>query len=141
MAGAEPDHMSFEEPAHVGQKLKQRREEASLSISALADRAGVSKGYIWSLEKGESAARPSGRTLYRIASALGTTMSDLLGEDLLTDPPDTGDIPDSLAEFAKHESLTASDIKMLQGVNFRGQHPHDVEGWRLVWGAIRASVR
>jgi transcriptional regulator with XRE-family HTH domain len=128
-------------PAHVGEQIKKRREEANLSISALATRAGVSKGYLWSLEKGESAARPSGRTLYRIAAALGTTMSDLLSEQLLVDFPNTHNIPDELAEFARIENLTESDVQMLRGVNFRGQHPHDVDGWRLVWGAIKASVR
>ena len=133
--------MSVPSPPTVGQQIKKRREEANLSISALADRAGVSKGYVWSLEKGESAARPSGRTLYRIAAALGTTMSDLLDEQLLFEQPDAGDIPEELAEFARLERLTPNDVKMLRGVNFRGQHPHDVDGWRLVWSAIKASVR
>lgn len=128
-------------PPPIGKQIKKRREEANLSISALADRAGVSKGYVWSLEKGKSAARPSGRTLYRIAEALGTTMSDLLDEQLLLDLPDTEDVPEDLAEFARVENLTPSDVKMLRGVNFRGQHPHDAEGWRLVWSAIKASVR
>lgn len=35
--------------------------------------AGVSKGYLWNLEKGETDGRPSGRTLYQIARALGTS--------------------------------------------------------------------
>lgn len=65
--------------ARIGDRIRERRAETKLSISALADRAKVSKGYLWSLEKGETDARPSGRTLYKIAEALGTTMSDLLG--------------------------------------------------------------
>jgi hypothetical protein len=68
-------------------------------------------------------------------------MSDLLDEQLLFDPRDSETIPAELAEFARLENLTPTDVKMLQRVNFRGQHPHDADGWRLVWGAIKASVR
>jgi len=125
----------------IGVRIKQRREEANLSINALAQRAGVAKGYLWSLEQGESNSRPSGRTLYRIARELGTTMSDLLGEELLADLTTSDEVPDELAEFAKAEKLTQRDVRMLMGVNFRGQRPQDMDAWRLVWGAIKASVR
>jgi transcriptional regulator with XRE-family HTH domain len=123
----------------VGERIKERREEAHMSLNALAQQAGVSKGYLWSLEKGESHARPSGETLYRIAQVLGTTMSDLLGRKLLTEQP--RDIPDSLRAFAEAERLTESDMQMLAAVNFRGRRPEDRESWSLVWGAIKASVR
>lgn len=129
------------EPTRIGERIKQRREEAHLSISALADQAGVSKGYLWSLEKGSTQARPSGRTLYRIAGALGTTMSDLLGEELLVDAAPDEDVPEALAEFAKAEGLTEQDVKMLAAINFRGQRPQDLEAWRMLWGVIKASVR
>lgn len=125
----------------IGVRIKQRREEANLSINALAQRAGVAKGYLWSLEQGESNSRPSGRTLYRIARELGTTMSDLLGEEVLADVTTNDEVPDELAEFAKAEKLTQRDVRMLMGVNFRGQRPLDMDAWRLVWGAIKASVR
>ena len=131
--------MSPEASSRVGERIRQRREEAHLSLSGLAQKAAVSKGYLWSLEKGETDARPSGRTLYAIAEALGTTMSDLLGRELLMDPP--SEIPDSLRTFAKANALTETDVQMLAGVNFRGQRPNDHDGWALVWHAIRASVR
>jgi transcriptional regulator with XRE-family HTH domain len=125
---------------NVGAQIKLRREEAKLSLSALAERAEVSKGYLWSLENGKASSRPSGRTLYKIARALGTTMSDLLGEQLLADV-ETSKASKTLLEFAKQEELTERDVRMLAGINFRGQRPDDMEGWRLVWGAIKASVR
>lgn len=126
---------------HVGKRIRQRREEAGLSLSALAEEAGVSKGYLWSLEKGNTDARPSGKTLYRIASALGTTMSDLLGHELLVDTPRETKIPASLRKFAATEGLSDTDVRMLAAVNFRGRQPDDREGWSLVWSAIRASVK
>ncbi len=125
---------------HVGARIRERREQARLSLSGLAEKASVSKGYLWSLEKGEAKSRPSGQTLYRIAEALGTTMSDLMGRQLLVDAP--RDIPDSLREFAEHEGLGEADVHMLAAVNFRGQQPGDHESWALVWQAIKhASVR
>lgn len=123
----------------IGERIRLRREEAGLSLNGLANKAGVAKGYLWSLEKGETEARPSGRTLYAIADALGTTMSDLLGRELLVDP--APEIPTSLKVFAEAEGLTDNDLRMLAAINFRGQRPMDRDGWALVWGAIRASVR
>jgi len=126
------------DPTRLGEKLRKRREEAGLSLSKLAERAGVSKGYLWSLENGRANARPSGRTLYAIARELGTTMTDLLGQQMLTESPRT--VPDSLRAFAAEEDLSETDVQMLAGVNFRGQQPDDVESWRFIWRAIRAGV-
>lgn len=131
--------MPADDSPPIGERIRLRREQANLSLSGLATKAEISKGYLWSLEKGETKARPSGKTLYAIANALGTTMSDLLGRELLVDPP--AEVPDSLREFAETEGLTTKDVRMLSAVNFRGQRPTDREGWALVWGAIRASVR
>lgn len=125
----------------VGERIKLRREEAGLSLNALAHQAGVSKGYLWSLEKGEPSARPSGDTLYRIAEALGTTMSDLLGRRLLSQAQPQVEISESLRDFAKREGLTPRDVQMLASVNFRGKRPETHESWALIWGAIKASVR
>jgi DNA-binding XRE family transcriptional regulator len=122
----------------VGQRIRQRREEAGLTLTALADRAGVAKGYLSSLENGQGNQRPSGKTLYRIAEVLGTTMSDLLGTRLLVDPETQ--VPESLREFAESAGLSERDVVMLAGVNFRGQQPADRDGWAFVWRAIRASV-
>ncbi len=126
------------DPGKLGQRLRKRREERGLSLSKLAERAGVSKGYLWSLENGRANARPSGRTLYAIARELGTTMTDLLGQQMLTEP--ARHVPDSLRAFAAEEDLPEADVQMLAGVNFRGQQPDDIESWRFIWRAIRAGV-
>lgn len=126
------------DPTTLGEKLRKRREERGLSLSKLAERAGVSKGYIWSLENGRANARPSGRTLYAIAKELGTTMTDLLGQQMLAESP--REVPDSLRAFAAEEDLSETDVQMLAGVNFRGQQPDDVDSWRFIWRAIRAGI-
>lgn len=128
-------------PVAVGARIKQLREEAGLSLSRLAHDADVSKGYLWSLEKGDTEARPSGKTLYRIAGALGTTMSDLLGKSILADEPPSTVITPALKGFAEREGLTERDLKMLAAVNFRGRQPEDADSWALVWQAIKHSVK
>jgi transcriptional regulator with XRE-family HTH domain len=131
---------SPEQPASdIGEAIKRRREEANLSLSGLATRANVSKGYLWNLESRKSEARPSGQTLYRIAEALGTTMSDLLGQQLLVDTVAVKDMPPGLAELVQAENLTERDVQMLSAINFRGQHPRDLTGWMLVWTAIKSA--
>lgn len=125
----------------VGARIKKLREEGGFSLSGLAAASDVSKGYLWSLEKGDTDARPSGQTLYRVARALGVTMSDLIGQSVLVDEPPSKKVPASLKEFAKREGLTDRDVQMLAAVNFRGQQPKDADSWEFVWQAIRRSVR
>jgi transcriptional regulator with XRE-family HTH domain len=122
----------------VGARIRQRREELGLSLSRLGELADVSKGYLWSLEKGETKARPSGQTLYRLAKALGTTMSDLLGRSLLVDAPD--EIPKSLEEFAESIGLPERDKRMLAQISFRGEQPQHPADWAFIYRAIEASV-
>lgn len=122
----------------VGQRIKERREELGWSLSKLAAQANVSKGYLWSLEKGETDARPSGRTLYRIAEALGVTMSDLLGRQVLIES--SQERPLELLAFAKRENLPETDIEMLASINFRGKRPATEQDWAFIYRAIRTSV-
>lgn len=127
--------------AEVGKRIRERREQIDFSLNKLAAEAKVSKSYLWNLENGKAESRPSGKTLYRIAEALGTTMSDLLGQDLLSEPTPPKKIPESLKHFAAEEALTSKDVQMLAGVNFRGKRPKDPEGWALIWQAIKHGVR
>jgi transcriptional regulator with XRE-family HTH domain len=125
-------------PRHIGTRIRELREEAGLSLSRLAEQAGVSKSYLWKLENGKTKVRPSGETLYKIATALGTSMSELLGRGVLVDEP--RDIPRSLRRFAKDEGLRPRDEQMLAGVNFRGRQPETPADWAFIWHAIRRSV-
>ena len=128
----------MDKPSSIGARIKSRREELGWSLSKLAEEAGVSKGYIWSLEKGDVESRPSGQTLYGIAEALGVTMSDLLGRELLTESSQQR--PPELLQFAEQASLPDTDIEMLAAVNFRGRRPQTVEDWEFLYRAIQRSV-
>jgi transcriptional regulator with XRE-family HTH domain len=121
----------------IGDQIRRFREERGLNLSQLAAEAGVSKGYLWTLENDQDARRPSADTLYAIAQALGVTMSDLMGRKLL--PAAAPQVPDSLREFADEEKLPEADLSMLASIQFRGEQPRTKERWRYIYTAITTS--
>ena len=62
---------------NLGQKIRQLRKEKGLSLNKLAESAGVSAAYLSQLENDVSK-QPSAEILLKIATALGTTIADLL---------------------------------------------------------------
>jgi transcriptional regulator with XRE-family HTH domain len=124
-------------PETIGELIKRYREEKGMSQNALAVETGIAKSYLWSLEKDASATRPSADSLYKIAKALGVTMSALLGRELLSDPPQG--VPPGLAQFAKEHNLPDTDLHMLAGIQFRGERPQTKERWAYIYNAIRMS--
>lgn len=71
----------------LARRIRLLRGERQLSLDALAQRAGLSKGTVVALEKGK--ANPSIAVLCRIAAALSLSVTDLL-----TDPtPEMQDLP------------------------------------------------
>lgn len=121
----------------VGRRIRKFRDDKGLTLTELAQRANVSKGYLSTLETSQTKSRPSGATLYAVAEALGVTMSDLLGRRLLTEP--ATDTPDSLLQFAEEDGLTESDVRMLAAIRFRGGPPQTVSRWRYIYQAIMTS--
>lgn len=63
----------------LGPRLKARRQAQGLSLDALAAASGVSRSMISDIERG--ARMPTVLVLARLATALGATVSRLLGED------------------------------------------------------------
>lgn len=123
-------------PTTVGGRIKKYRQDAGLSLTELATRSGLSKGYLSTLESSDES-RPSGTTLYALAKVLGVTMSDLLGEQLLVESPT--EIPSSLAKFAREAQLPQSDVRMLAAIKFRGEQPQSIDRWRYIYQAISNS--
>jgi transcriptional regulator with XRE-family HTH domain len=121
----------------VGVRIRRFREEKGMSLNALSIETNISKSYLWSLENDSTATRPSGDTLYKIAQALGVTMSAILGQRLLTETPTK--VPKGLQELADELSLPESDVRMLATIQFRGDHPQTKERWGYIYNAIRTS--
>lgn len=123
--------------ASIGARIRVSREEAGISLTEFAEATGISKSYLWNLENKAQHQRPSGETLYEIARALNTTMSALLGRQLLTEANE--EIDESLREFAEREELPAADVRMLASIRWRGTPPRTAERWQFVYAALKAS--
>jgi transcriptional regulator with XRE-family HTH domain len=135
----EQESAAEQEPSEsIGRRIQRLREESGLSLSGLAAKANVSKGYLWSMESGTSVSRPSANTLYAIADALGVTIADLSDRPNLT--LNAINIPPALREFATSDHLPETDVQMLAGIQFRGERPRTVERWRFIYSAIRHSA-
>jgi transcriptional regulator with XRE-family HTH domain len=63
--------------AELGRAIRSLRQERGLTLLQVAATAGLSQPFLSQLELGRS--RPSMRSLFRIAAALGTTQQTLLG--------------------------------------------------------------
>ncbi|HOJ52081.1 MAG TPA: XRE family transcriptional regulator [Syntrophales bacterium] len=75
-----PGEPNFNE-AEIGRRIKKLRTEKGITLDELSSMTGFSKGYLSRVEKSEKA--PPVSTLGRVARVLGTTISELLGENKL----------------------------------------------------------
>ncbi|MFY4776291.1 helix-turn-helix domain-containing protein [Metabacillus sp. RGM 3146] len=64
----------------IGQRIRKYRKEKNLSLSELADRAGVAKSYLSSIERNLQS-NPSVQFLDKISSVLGVSVNTLLNEE------------------------------------------------------------
>ncbi|MCL6580083.1 MAG: helix-turn-helix transcriptional regulator, partial [Firmicutes bacterium] len=64
----------------IGPRLKRLRENRRMSVKDLAAAVGVSRSFIYQLERGEVS--PSYSTLRGIATALGTALPVLVGDEV-----------------------------------------------------------
>lgn len=61
----------------LGDRLKKLRDSKGYTLEQLADKSGVSKSYIWELEK-KSPPRPSADRLLALSKPLGVTLEYLM---------------------------------------------------------------
>ncbi len=70
----------------LGEKVRARRLELGMSLSALASKSGVARSYLYQVERGESV--PTFLKAQALAGALNLTMADMADEpsnDLMID--------------------------------------------------------
>jgi len=69
----------------IGPRIKKYRTQKNLSLSELAERAGVAKSYLSSIERNLQS-NPSVQFLEKISSVLGVSVNTLLNEEKESDP-------------------------------------------------------
>lgn len=64
----------------IGEKIKQLRQNKKMSISELAEKAGVAKSYLSSIERNLQS-NPSIQFMEKISEVLGVTVNELIGDN------------------------------------------------------------
>ncbi|PPA68982.1 helix-turn-helix domain-containing protein [Jeotgalibacillus proteolyticus] len=92
----------------IGDRVKTLRKEKKMSLSELAEQAGVAKSYISSLERNLQQ-NPSIQFLEKIAPVLGVTVNSLLDPDDNQKNIDTDWV--KLAKSAQESGITKEQFK------------------------------
>jgi XRE family transcriptional regulator, master regulator for biofilm formation len=122
----------------LGERLRRFRTERGLSLDELAELSGVTKAYLWKLER-KPDANPSLEILQKIAGALNRPMHDFLPESS-SSARGPADIPASLKEAQKRFGMTDSDLVELSSVRFRGRQPMHVDDWGVLYLHLKGAV-
>jgi transcriptional regulator with XRE-family HTH domain len=122
-----------------GERIRDERTKARLSLSQLAAATGLSKAYLVRLET-DPDSNPSLAVLRQIADALDITVADLVDRPKLTVDESELRISPSLRAFADEAGLTQGDARTLASIRWRkGDEPQSVERWRYVWDSLNLS--
>ncbi len=138
---------------NLGRKIRDLRIAKGLTLPELADKAEISKGYLWRIEesgeKGDGT-RPSGKTLTKLADALGLSADQLLGTEVVLgyvgEMRIMSELPESLVEYIKVRErmsgpLTEEQIWMLAGISYEGKVPARAQDWDYILQSIIRTIR
>lgn len=133
------------EPQSVGERLRFVRGQRGLSLEALAERAGVSKSFLWEVENDKSGI--SGERLLSVANVLGASLDYLMrGEQTPgMERPKSIEIPRELGELAEELQLTYGQTLALLEIDrslvARRRHggmPHmSKQDWTRLYEGVR----
>lgn len=88
----------------IGARIKEIRKKRGLTQVQLAKKAGVSQSALSDIESQVSSKRPSATTIQLLASALGCTVAELMGETVETRKPTDAEI--KFALFGGDQEIT-----------------------------------
>lgn len=133
------------DPGSVGERLRFVREERGLSVEELADRAGVSKSFLWEVERDRSGI--SGEKLLKVANVLGASLDYLLRGTPTPGmaAPKTIEIPRELGELAEELHLSYGQTVALLEVDRSlvarrrrtGEAHMTKEDWKTLYDGVR----
>ena len=131
----------------LADRIRTLRTQAGLSLEELATKARLSKTYLWELEKDEAGVKkPSADVLLRLATALSTTIADLMSLPSVRVQQDQIQIPPSLSEFQKRMEgmgtpLSPEDLRDLATMKFRGGQPQTADEWHSLYLVFAQTSR
>jgi transcriptional regulator with XRE-family HTH domain len=131
----------------LADRIRKLREDKGLSQEELATKAGISKTYLWELERDTTGTKkPSADVMLKIAKALSTTLADVMALETVTVHGIAMEIPPSLQEFqrrmaAQSNPLSEQDLSELAQMKFRGGQPQTADEWHQLFFLLSASTR
>ena len=132
----------------LAKRMQDERKRAGLTLDQLAEKADISKTYLWELEEDETGQKkPSADVLLKIANALSVTISDLLGLPSVQVKLTSVTLPSSLIAFRDQQTklgnrLSDQDLRELATMRFRGAQPRTVDDWTALYLAfLRTSSK
>jgi len=133
-----------EQTTNLASRLRNIRLSNGLSLDDVATKAGISKTYLWELERDTAGTKkPSADVLLRIAQALSTTLAELLALAAVKAPEGTVELPPSLREFRDRMAgqLTPQDLRDLAAMRFRNAQPQTADEWHQLYLLLLNSAR
>lgn len=133
------------EPQSVGERLRHVRGQSGLSLEDVAERAEVSKSFLWEVENDRSGI--SGERLLRVANVLGASLDYLLRgarSPGMVEPQST-EIPRELGALAEELHLTYGQTVALLEIDrslvARRRHagrPHmSKQDWKQLYEGVK----
>ena len=119
-----------------GENVRTERKKQGYSQEDLAAKVDISRTYLSQIEQGR-AQNLSLRLAQRLSTVLG--IKSPYQEDDEDEEKDEEDIPRSLREFAEDDGLPPEDVRMLAGIEYRGERPQDPQQWRILYNVIKTA--
>ena len=94
----------------IGEKIKRLRNEKDLSISELADKAGVAKSYLSSIERNIQS-NPSIQFIEKIGQVLGVSVNELLRDESSNETEDLDEEWLEIVQEAMNSGVSKTDFK------------------------------
>ena len=125
---------------HIGRRIANLRKLKHLTLPALAEQSGVSKGYISQLEN-EQITSPSIDTVKKLADALNITIADLLEMPSVSSRQIPEEIDKGLEEFIEERRRRGNPIpediiRALIQIKTRKKGPMSKEDWSYLCETI-----
>ncbi len=141
---SETSNQPDEPVSNLASRLRKIREDRHLSLDDVAGRAGISKTYLWELERDKAGTKkPSADVLLRISQALSTTLAELLALATVKAPDGPVEISPSLAAFRDRmgDQLSGQDLQELAAMKFRGAQPQTADEWHQLYFVLNNAAR
>lgn len=132
----------------VGDRIRHIRNERGLTLEGLAEKTGISKSFLWSVENDKSDI--SGEYLLRICDALEANIEFILrGGGKEESPTPTIEIPRELIQAAEKLGLSFRETRVLLQAqasllarrSSKAEVDMTQEQWEKLWDGIKDFIR